>query len=278
MRRTGITLIEMLIAAVIGVAILGLIAAGLRSSSDSLRFVQNSQLLTEDLRNAGNLISDYLSTASFVYPPGTVITLNTLSSYTVRNPVTNTNVWTIGTHPAVAMLRPINPSNGEFLFVMIYAMNRGWVTNRTPTSEIPERSVPNDDKRVLYMYEVPVNVDVANRLPNGLPLTIPTRFPLVSTPGSNSGKLLADYVGPNSFILNYPDCLGFDEGGIATLIACPATPPSPLQAAHSAARVVFSLQGEIRQGGRDSRVPANPLRFEAAPRNLPKRLTDITLN
>ncbi|GEM84703.1 PilW family protein [Meiothermus hypogaeus] len=278
MRRTGITLIEMLIAAVIGAAILGLIAAGLRSSSDSLRFVQNSQLLTEDLRNAGNLVSDYLSTASFVYPPGTVITLNTLSSYTVRNPVTNTNVWTIGTHPAVAMLRPKNPSNGEFLFVMIYAMNRGWVTNRTPTSEIPERSVPNDDKWVLYIYEYEVNVDVTNRLPNGLPLTIPTRFPLVSTSGSNSGKLLADYVGSNRFTLSYPDCLGFDEAGIATLVSCPATPPTPLLAAHSAARVVFSLQGEIRQGGRDSRVPANPLRFEAAPRNLPKRLTDITLN
>ncbi|MCX7783221.1 MAG: type II secretion system GspH family protein [Meiothermus sp.] len=278
MRKFGITLIEMLIAAVISVAILTLIATSLRGSTDSIRFVQNSQMLTEDIRTAGNLISDYLSTASFVYPPGTVITLNTLSSYTVRNPITNTNVWTIGTHPAVAMLQPINPSNGEFRFVMIYAMNRGWVTNRTPTSEIPERSVPNDDKWVLYIYEVLVNVDVANRLPNGLPLTIPTRFPLVSTPGSNSGKLLADYVGSNRFTLSYPDCLGFDEAGIATLVSCPATPPTPLLAAHSAARVTFSLQGEIRQGGRDSRVPANPLRFEAAPRNLPKRLTDITLN
>jgi len=38
------------------------------------------------------------------------------------------------------------------------------------------------------------------------------------------------------------------------------------------------LQGEIRQGGRNSRVPADPLRFEVAPRNLPKHLTEIGLN
>jgi hypothetical protein len=42
--------------------------------------------------------------------------------------------------------------------------------------------------------------------------------------------------------------------------------------------VGFSLQGEIRQGGRDTRIPANPLRFEAAPRNLPKRLAEVTLH
>lgn len=271
MRKHGITLIEMLIAALIGVAILALIASGLRSGTDSLRFVQNSQLLTEDLRAAGNLVSDYLSTAAFVYPPGTTLTIGSAGGYTVRNQRTNNNTWQIGRDPAVAMLRPVNPSAGEFRFVMVYALPRGWVTSRASGAANPGPDPQNNDKWLLYIYEDSFATSGV-ALPNGLPQTIPTVF------GDSSGRLLADYVQPGGFVVSYPDCLGFDEEGIATLIACPAAPPSPLQAASSAARVVFSLQGEIRQGGRDSRVPANPLSFQAAPRNLAKRLSDITRN
>lgn len=96
MRKTGFTLIEMLIAAAIGVVILTLIAAGLRSSGDSLRFIQNNQLLTEDLRNAGNLISDYLSVAAFVYPPGVTLSIGSAGGYSVRNPRTGDNTWQTG--------------------------------------------------------------------------------------------------------------------------------------------------------------------------------------
>ncbi len=273
MRRTGITLIEMLIAAVIGVAILGLIAAGLRSGSDSLRFVQNSQLLTEDLRNAGNLVSDYLSTAAFIYPPGVTLTIGGSSGYSVRNPNTNTNTWRIGQDPAIALLQPPTVVSGVEVvkFVMIYPLNRGWVVSRASGAENPGPDPANDGKWLLYIYERNIPVGTS-RLPNGLPTTIPT------TISDSSGNLLADYVQPGGFVVSYADCLGFDEAGLATLAPCPASPPSPLRPEHSAVRVRFSLQGEIRQGGRDSRVPANPLRFEAAPRNLPKRLSDISLN
>ncbi|MGK0618508.1 PilW family protein [Meiothermus cerbereus] len=273
MRRAGITLIEMLIAAVVGVAILGLIAAGLRSGSDSLRFVQNAQLLTEDLRNAGNLVSDYLSTAAFIYPPGTTLSIGSANGYTVRNPRNGTNTWQIGQDPAIALLQPPRMEGGVEVvkFVMIYPLNRGWVVSRATGAENPGPDPANNNKWLLYIYERNLTVG-GNRLPNGLPATIPTTIP------DSSGNLLADYVQPGGFVVSYPDCLGFDEGGLATLVPCPSTAPLPLRAEHSAGRVRFSLQGEIRQGGRDSRVPANPLRFEVAPRNLPQRLTEISPN
>jgi len=272
MRRLGITLIEMLIAAVVGVAILGLIAAGLRSGNDSLRFVQNSQILTEDLRNAGNLVSDYLSTAVFIYPPGTTLTIGSAGGYTVRNPRTNNNTWQIGQDPAIALLQPPRMEGGveQVKFVMIYPLNRGWVVSRATGAENPGPDPANNDKWLLYIYERNLAVG-SNRLPNGLPVTIPTTIP------GSTGNLLADYVQPNGFTVSFPDCLAFEEG-LATLIPCPSAPPLPLRAEHSAVRVRFSLQGEIRQGGRDFRVPANPLRFEVAPRNLPKRQGEIDPN
>jgi type II secretory pathway pseudopilin PulG len=282
MRNQGITLIEMLIAAVIGVALLGLIAAGLRSGSDSLRFVQNSQLLTEDLRNAGNLVSDYLATAAFIYPPGVTLTIGGARGFTVRNPRTNNNTWVIGQDPAIAMIRP--PARCVFTeggrdvvlqaprFVMVYPLNRGWVTRWAGGAENPGPDPQNDGKWLLYIYVECLDPRNTRSLPNGLPEVIPT------TLDRSRGYLLADYLQPGGFVVSYSDCLAFDEGGIATLTPCPAAPPSPLGAEHSAARVGFSLQGEIRQGGRDTRIPANPLRFEAAPRNLPKRLADVTLH
>ncbi|MCS7067185.1 MAG: type II secretion system protein [Meiothermus sp.] len=273
MRTTGLTLIEMLIAALVGVAILGLIAAGLRSSSDSLRFVQNSQLLTEDLRNAGNLVSDYIAKAAFIYPPGVTLTIGSTGGYTVRNPNTNNNTWRIGQDPAIALLWPPTVENGVEVvkFVMIYPLNRGWVVSQATGAENPGPDPANNNKWLLYIYERNLQVG-SSRLPNGLPLTIPTDL------SGSSGNLLADYVQPGGFAVSYSDCLGFDENGLATAAPCPPTPPTPLRAEHSAARVRFSLQGEIRQGGRDARVPASPLRFEAAPRNLPLRLTEVTLN
>ncbi len=273
MHRAGLTLIEMLIAALIGVAILGLIAAGLRSGSDSLRFVQNSQILTEDLRNAGNLVSDYLSTAAFVYPPGVTLTIGSAGGYSVRNPRTNDNTWQVGRDPAIALLQPPRLEGGVEVvkFVMIYPLNRGWVVARASGAENPGPDPANNDKWLLYIYERNLEVG-SSRLPNGLPATIPT------TIAGSSGNLLADYVQPGGFGVSYANCLGFDEEGLATLAPCPATPPIPLRAEHSAVQVRFSLQGEIRQGGRDSRVPASPLRFEAAPRNLPKRLIEINPN
>ncbi|GIW28812.1 MAG: hypothetical protein KatS3mg070_2175 [Meiothermus sp.] len=273
MHKNGLSLVEMLIAAVVGVAILTLIAAGLRSSSDSLRFVQNAQLLTEDLRNAGNLVSDYLSTAAFIYPPGTTLTIGSAGGYSVRNPRTNSNTWQIGLDPAIALLQPPRVEGGVEVvkFVMIYPLNRGWVVARASGAENPGPDPANNDKWLLYIYERNLVVG-SNRLPNGLPAIMPT-----TVPGS-SGNLLADYVQPGGFVVNFADCLGFDEEGLATPVPCPTTPPVPLRAEHSAVRVRFSLQGEIRQGGRDSRVPASPLRFEAAPRNLPQRLSEISLN
>lgn len=273
MRRTGLTLIEMLIAAFVGVAILALIAAGLRSSSDSLRFVQNTQLLTEDLRNAGNLVGDYLSTAAFVYPPGATLTIGSTGGYSVRNPRSNNNTWQIGLDPAIALLQPPRVKGGVEVvkFVMIYPLLRGWVVTRATGAENPGPDPANNDKWLLYIYER--NLPVGNqRLPNGLPAAIPT------TISGSSGNLLADYVQPGGFVVSYTDCLGFDEEGLATRGACPSAPSVPLQALHSAARVRFSLQGEIRQGGHNTQVPASPLRFEAAPRNLPQRLTEISAN
>ncbi|WP_027881894.1 PilW family protein [Meiothermus rufus] len=268
MRNIGITLIEMLIAALIGVAILALIASGLKSGSESLRFVQNNQLLTEDLRNAGNLVSDYIATAAFVYPPGVTLTIGSSGGYTVRNPNTHTNTWRIGQDPAIALLQPPG-ADQRVKFIMIYPLNRGWVVGRASGAENPGPDPANNDKWLLYVYEEYLESNTP-RLPNGLPQTIPTAL------SRSSGNLLADYLQPGGFVVRLEECLGFDESGLAIRQPCPVPPPTPLQAQYSAARVSFALQGEIRQGGRDSRIPANPLSFQAAPRNLPARLGEIS--
>ncbi|MCS7058176.1 MAG: type II secretion system GspH family protein [Meiothermus sp.] len=273
MRAKGLTLIEMIIAAVVGVAILALVAAGLRSGSESLRFVQNAQLLTEDLRNAGNLVSDLVATAAFVYPPGVTLSIGTPGGYTVRNPSRSDNLWRIGRDPAIALLQPPTVVDGQEVvrFVMVYPLNRGWVVRRASGAENPGPDPANDGKWLLYIYERNLPVG-ASRLPNGLPTTIPTEIP------GSSGNLLADYLQPGGFVVAYSDCLAFDEAGWAVQAPCPQSPPTPLRAEHSAVRVSFSLQGEVHQGGRDTRIPGQPLRFEAAPRNLPKRQAEVSPN
>ena len=153
----------------------------------------------------------------------------------------------IGKDPAIALLQPPRLEGGVEVvkFVMIYPLQRGWVVSRATGAENPGPDPANNDKWLLYIYER--NLAVGSRLPNGLPATIPTTVP------DSSGNLLADYLQPGGFVVSYPDCLGFDEGGLATLLPCPSAVPLPLRAEHSAGRVRFSLQPQF--GKATSHIP-----------------------
>jgi type II secretory pathway pseudopilin PulG len=273
-KRSGVTLVELIVAASISVVLLVIIAQGFRGAVSGVGFAQSAQLLGEDTRVAGNLISDYVSLSTFVYPPGTEITLNNESDPAVRNPnaAGRSNVWRIGRDSALAMLIPSEDNGGTpATFIMFYTINRGSLVSGTPAQDIenPGADEPNNNKELLYMYRTTItDLDYFANTP--YPKTIPT------TITSGTGRLLADYIKSGEFTIQYTRCLGFDdENQVAIPRGCPAAPEAPLGPEDSALQVEFRLQGEVVRTGKTTRIPQNPLVFQSAPRNLPKTLSEV---
>jgi len=278
--QKGFSVIELLLASAITIILLGIIAFALRGGVDSTRFVQNSQVLLEDLRSTGNYMTDTLSGAMYLYRPGQTLTLASPNAYTVQNPITNTNTWVIGSvanHPILAAILPPrnlskvcpppvatpNDFEGCYAFVAFYALNRGSVVSSATGAAQPEPSPTNNDKWMIYSYLRYLDYTPYTRgasSPLQLPNPLPTSF------SGASGLLVADYIQPGSFIPQYPQCLDFDGNGLPQLVLCSAA-----GAGSSAARASFTLQGQLAQGGRIYSIPASGLSLQIAPRNLPKR-------
>jgi prepilin-type N-terminal cleavage/methylation domain-containing protein len=276
MKTRGFSLIEMLIAALVGSVILVVIAQGFRGSMESFNFVQNSQALSEDTRIAGNVISDYLTLAAFIYPPGSTLTLGTNTEPSVRNPnvatTTGRNVWRIGSDPAIAMLIPSATADGRPLqFVMFYAINRGDLVGGVAANshDNPGADASNADKRLLYMYTATLSLTYIPNTP------YPTTIPYTIT---GTGRLMADYIRPTGgFNPVYNSCLNFDATTRQAITrACPTVPP--VGVAGSAVDVGFSLQGEISRSSKVTRVPITALGFRSAPRNLPRNQDETIAN
>lgn len=285
--RQGFTLLELLLAAGITLLLLGLIAQGLRSSSDTSRYIQTAQTALEDLRFAGNLVSDYLSTAVFIYPKGTTLTLNGgCESYTVCNPLTNSNRWTIGTDPIIAaILPPEDPAvacadtstgkSGCYRFFAAYALSRGKVVGAASGAENPGPDPANDDKWTLYvnlkyLSDPKEQKDFQNNDVNFTPPN--SKIPIKLT--NTQGNLLADYIkAGDGLAVSFERCLDFSSGDIASLSSCNDVPPESLSIYTSAARVRFSLSGQITSGNRTHTFPGptQPLVFQVGARNLSVR-------
>lgn len=275
-KRQGFTLLELLLASVITLLLLGLVAQGLRSSGDTSRYVQSSQTMLEELRFAGNLIGDYLSTAAFIYPVGVKLTLNTPESYTVRNPLTNNNTWTVGTDPIIAaILSPRDPGvkcsetmssgpprtgpQGCYRFMAVYPLRRGWVVQNASGAENPGPDPENNDKWALYIYERNLSGITALSEDTVIPTAI----------AGSSGNLLADYIKPgDGLTVGYEKCLDFDGKDIASLGPCGSS--SRLDIFNSVARVSFALTGQVTMKGKSYTFPSptQPLVFQVGARNL----------
>lgn len=290
-RRQGFTILELLLAASITLLLLGLIAQGLRSSNDTSRYIQTAQTALEDLRFAGNLISDYLSTAVFIYPKGITLMLNTLTngkctSYTVCNPLTQSNTWTIGTDPIIAaILPPEDPSVtcadtdtgklGCYRFFAAYALSRGEVVKAATGAENPGPDPANDDKWTLYINQKYLSDPEEQRDFKDAQITFTppnANIPVKLT--NTQGNLLADYIKPgDGLVVNFEKCLDFSGGDIASLSNCNNVPLADLSIYTSAARVSFRLSGQISTGNKTYTFPGptQPLVFQVGARNLSVR-------
>ena len=204
MRATqqGFSLLELLIAGAILVIILGLVATGIGSGANAVDTLVSETDLTQDTRVAGQLIADELARATYVYPPGAALSLNSRGSFTTRNPRTNSNIWQVGSDPILALLQ--SPENieqdcerdtpaGCIYFVAYYPIKRSvYLANSSFGRYLSD--VRNEDAHVLMEYRK--RLDLRELEPaESVPLEI-TR---------GQGRLLADFIAPDGFTVPRAD-------------------------------------------------------------------------
>lgn len=277
----GFTLLEVLIAAAVGSILLGVVVLALNQSTQAARLHQDSQALTEDLRAALGLMTDYVNWALAIYPPGSTLTLGSSEAYTVRNPRTNNGTWTVGTDPILALvLPPQDPTApctstqqaGCFRFAAFYLLDRGDVVRNATGASNPGADPLNDGRaRLLYLYQKTLDnwppstggsAPSGNRLQAVQPNLL---FPGNSDITPGRGFLLADYLSGEAadpgMQIAYRAC--FNGGSSGT---CSPSPPI-LALAFSASEVEIALRAfrAYRWPGRGVEVR---LAQAATPRNL----------
>ncbi|MFN8509526.1 MAG: prepilin-type N-terminal cleavage/methylation domain-containing protein [Deinococcaceae bacterium] len=183
--QRGFTLIELMLAAGIMVLLLGLVLQGIQSGGQGTALVTNRSELMEDVRVAGQIMSDVARDAVYVYPPGTVLTLKTAASggdYRVKNPRTGDNKWTVGQDNILAFIKapaggliqssgattPIcDPLAAEtsserkacLSFVAYYALKRKDVVDAAPGINNPGADPFNTENGILYEYRLDLSLD-----------------------------------------------------------------------------------------------------------------------
>jgi Tfp pilus assembly protein PilE len=170
---SGFTLVELLLATVIMTFLVFFMAQAFRQTAMGNSLSINKAELVDDVRTAGQMISDYARNAVYVYPPGTTLTLQrtptfiAANDYAVTNPRTNDNTWVVGQDNIVAFImapdRGLNP-----LF------NAGVTVTCDPTEPAPTPFVipPTiggaDDSMCLTFvaYYVVARSNVVSKTPN----------------------------------------------------------------------------------------------------------------
>ena len=192
----GFSLLELLIAGAILVLLLGLIATGIGSGANTVDTLVSETDLTQDTRVAGQLIADEVARALYIYPPGTNLSLNTPSSFTTRNPSTNSNVWKVGHDPILAFLQsPRDESQvcdgdtpaGCLYFVAYYPIKRSLYLAESSFGQYLS-DVRNEDALILLEYRKRLDSGALER-GDEVPVNI----------GGGRGRLLADFVAPGGF-------------------------------------------------------------------------------
>lgn len=205
----GLTLIELLVAIALGLAIFLVASNLLVSSSRSATDLQGRNELLEESQIAQNYMASQLREAVYVFPVGTTITLG--GGYTTRRPVTGD--WKVGdaAAPIAAFVRPPqllpNPTgplseqctgtaSGDirrcYKFIAYYPVKRSdWVSGATSFNN-PGVDEINKDRWVLVEYRN--NYASAPALST---LTVPS----YSAASGGEGRLLLDYVQPQPLAL-----------------------------------------------------------------------------
>jgi prepilin-type N-terminal cleavage/methylation domain-containing protein len=277
--NAGLTLIELLVAAAILTVILGLVASGIQSGGSVVTQVVSESELLEDTRVAAQLIADSAAKAVYVYPPGATLSLNSAGSWTVQNPRTNKNVWTIGTDPMFAFIEGAQRSDtacvgtdsagkkklndGACLsFVAYYPVKRATVVKQENYKYLEEKQ--NETSWMLFEYRKTLELTELNA---------DTPLPMSSATGlrDGQGRILADYLVPNTgFQITSQIChTRITPSQVATEGSSVCTDfkksydPFYLKTMSSAA---FSLQTKVSKGRVTVETPV--MTFAVVPRNL----------
>lgn len=197
-RTAAFTLIELLVGmALMGVIMAALVAYFSQSSRISAQSSSRAELQQEVL-NAQQLIAGKLKEAWYVYPPGQAIAMVSTNAPTSRNPVTENQNWTVGTHPILAMILPptvvtvscASNTDGCYRFLAYYPVKRSvWVAGTLSTSwRNPGPDDTNGDAWVLAEYRANMPSTFA---PSGFPPS-----PVPTVPNTGEANILSDYVAP----------------------------------------------------------------------------------
>ena len=197
-KQRGFSLLELLIAATVFLILLGVIAGGVVTGSAGLNSLVSSSELNEDMQIAGQLITESVAGALYLYPPGAELQLNSRGSFTVRNPRTNDNVWQVGTDPVLAFLdapedetKPCSGSSPEgcIYFMAYYPVERSAYLRGSSFGEYLA-DARNDASWVLMEYRK--RLELSSLSPND---TVPLSF------SRGQGRMLADLILPGGFNL-----------------------------------------------------------------------------
>ena len=192
--KKAFSLPELLIATAILMIILTLLARALMGSSTAVNSIITEAQLLEDTRSAGQIISDSLSRAVYIYPPNKTILLNTASSWTVQNPNGAKNKWISGQDPILAFIEAAekpgkcskNNEKSCLYFVAYYPLKRSVVVaNAIYGKALSDKQ--NQDSWVLFEYRKRLEINQLSEA-HQPPLLI----------SRSSGKLLADFIAADS--------------------------------------------------------------------------------
>jgi prepilin-type N-terminal cleavage/methylation domain-containing protein len=288
-RKEAFTLIELLVAIAIFSIILTLVMSALRTGSNALGVIVGEADIIEDARAASAIIADEIGQAAYVYPPGTVLTLNSSGSYTTENP-NGGNQWTVGDDPIIAMITAPNAiftptdtcSNATtqfcYTFVAFYPVKRSTVVANRGYLADPPNDNGADAKWVLYEYRANLtNVDGNSIGPDPTDLVKHLNGEIPSTYGGITAQILVDYVIPDSLQVNideddcYPGNLGSDTTGyFIGALNCSDVPAQDIYGSVAAGE--FAFRSGRSKRGRDYRSPE--ISFAIAPLNLRNPLLD----
>ena len=285
--QNGFTLVELLVAAAILLVILGLVTTGIGGGSNAVSAVVTSSELNEDTRVAGQMIADGVARAVYVYPPGAELSLNGASSYSVKNPRTNKNVWKVGTDPILAYLEnpedtgveclrtvtltdgstvQVGDETGCLYFVAYYPIKRSLLVKRAAYDHLADSR--NEDAWILLEYRKRLSAGLSE-LQDGT-LRDP---PLTRDNGlsDTSGRLLVDYLVPGTgFNVLGGTCRQRDDNGRDVTLSADACDELvgeyEADFANTLVSGQFALQAKSHRRAGSTTTPA--MRFGIAPRNL----------
>ncbi|AWN22886.1 hypothetical protein DKM44_06290 [Deinococcus irradiatisoli] len=210
-RSAGFTLLETLI----GLALFGLIMLAItnlfRGTLDTASAGNAENELLSDMQLTQQVIAGRATDAVYVYPTGSTLVLSgTATAPTTRNTLgganTNTQNWTVGTDPIVAMILPplvaAGPCNttvftGCYRLFAYYPILRSYLLSNV-TGDVPNADARNPNQWVMMEYR-------KNLVNAGVPWTgiSNSTGQVTSVPNSGyvqgaSGKFLTDYFQPGS--------------------------------------------------------------------------------